>query len=113
MVLLPRLAQFEIYLASNPNASLDASLYSKKTLKAMDQARRGMAARGEPPSRMASIATAYRHFRVSSSTPPDPPREDWADGPVRFLMTSDERRDWTRLIDPVSRSEYVTKFWAS
>jgi GWxTD domain-containing protein len=105
-------SQFETYLASNPGASLDASLYSKKALKAMDQARKSIAARGEPPSGIPSIATAYRDFRMSS-TVPDPPREDWADGPVKFLMTSDERRDWTRLPDPISRAEFVTKFWTS
>ena len=37
--------------------------------------------------------------------------EDWADGPVRHLMTAEERRTFTQMYNPVSRSEFVTAFW--
>ncbi len=34
-------------------------------------------------------------------------------GRVRFLMAAVEKTVWSGLSDPVSRSEFVTKFWAS
>jgi len=105
-------SQFEIYLSTNPNASLDTSLYSKKVVKALENARKEIAARGESIPGVPSLAASYRDFKPSPS-PPDPPREDWAEGSVRVLLTSDERRDWSRLSDPVSRSEFVTKFWTA
>src|SRR5215468_37394 len=96
-------SQFEIYLSTNPNASLDTSLYSKKVVKALENARKEIAARGESNPGIPSLAASYRDFKPSPSNP-DPPREDWAEGAVRVLLTSDERRDWSRLSDPVSRS---------
>jgi GWxTD domain-containing protein len=43
----------------------------------------------------------------------EPPNEDWNEGPVRVLLTGDEKRGWMSLSDPVSRSEFVTKFWTT
>ena len=106
-------SQFELYLATNPGASLDASVYSKKVVKALENARKGMTSRGEPVSGLPSLSASYRAFKVNPSALSDPPREDWTEGPVRFLLTPDEKRDWSRLSDPASRSEFVTKFWAS
>jgi len=40
-----------------------------------------------------------------------PSQNTWADGPVRFLLTADQRLDYTRLSDPASRSEFITEFW--
>jgi GWxTD domain-containing protein len=40
-------------------------------------------------------------------------REDWSDGPVRWLFTADEKRSWSSLGDPVSRSEFIASFWKS
>jgi GWxTD domain-containing protein len=37
--------------------------------------------------------------------------EDWAEGPVRCLLSPEERRAFSHLSNPVSRSEYVTAFW--
>ena len=95
-------AQFVEYLAANPNASLDRAMYSKTTT----------AGRGESPSGLPSLASAYREFRVTDVVA-EPPKENWAEGPVRVLLTADDKRDWAALSDPVSRSEFVTKFWAS
>ena len=103
--------QFEAFLAFQPNAALDPAVYSNKIITALENARRRLAAKKELPAQTGSLATAYRAF-------PSPRRdeqvslgEDWADGPVRFLMTPEERRAFTRLADTVSRSEYVTTFW--
>jgi GWxTD domain-containing protein len=103
--------QFQAFLAFQPNASLDPAVYSKKIIAALEGARRTLAAKKELPAQTGSLATAYRAF--------PPPRreeqvslgEDWANGPVRFLLTPQERRSFTRLADTISRSEYVTAFW--
>ncbi|HEU5248426.1 MAG TPA: GWxTD domain-containing protein [Thermoanaerobaculia bacterium] len=103
--------QFETFLAFQPNAALDPAVYSKKVVAALEDARHALAARKELPAQTGSLATAYRAF-------PNPRREEqvtlgeeWADGPIRFLMTADERQAYARLADTVSRSEYVTAFW--
>ena len=62
---------------------------------------------------MASIAASYASFRQTSPPAPESPNEDWVNGPVRVILTNDEKRDYSRLSDPVGRSEFVTKFWAS
>jgi GWxTD domain-containing protein len=105
-------AQFQRYLALVPNASMDASIYPKKAVAAFEEARKS-ASSSEPPSEIASIGQAYAKFRLTTPPPPETPGETWGDGPVKFLFTADEKRDWPRMTDPVSRSEFVTKFWAS
>jgi GWxTD domain-containing protein len=37
--------------------------------------------------------------------------ETWADGPVRHLLTAQERRDFEALSTAAARSEFVTAFW--
>ena len=37
--------------------------------------------------------------------------ETWADGPVRYLLTGQQKDDFERLSDPVSRSEFISEFW--
>ncbi|HKA36675.1 MAG TPA: GWxTD domain-containing protein [Thermoanaerobaculia bacterium] len=106
-------AQFESYLALNPNASVDRGMYSKKAVDAFEKARKTIASRGEPAGPSAgTLAAAYRDFQITDVVA-DPPKENWNEGPVRVLLTSDEKRDWNVLSDPVSRSEFVTKFWAA
>ncbi|HSD71374.1 MAG TPA: GWxTD domain-containing protein [Thermoanaerobaculia bacterium] len=103
--------QFEAFLAFQPNAALDPAVYSKKIINALEDARRTLAANKEQPARTGSLATAYRAFPKPRHEEQVSLGEDWADGPVRFLMTPDERHNFSRLSDPVSRSEYVTAFW--
>jgi GWxTD domain-containing protein len=105
-------AQFQTYLAANPNASLDRAMYSKKAVEALETARKTTARQGESPSGLPSLAAAYRDFRVTDAAAKESPSEKWADGPVRVLLTTEDKRDWAALSDAVSRSEYVTKFWA-
>jgi GWxTD domain-containing protein len=106
-------AQFETYLALNPNASVDRGMYSKKAVDAFDKARKTIASKGEPEGASAGTLTAaYRDFQITGAVS-DPPGERWIEGPVRVLLTNDDKRDWNVLSDPVSRSEFVTKFWAA
>src|SRR5207253_10095137 len=76
-----------------------------------DSPRRTLAAHTALPGSTGSLAMAYRSFPRPRRAAQSSLGEDWADGPVRFLMTSEERHNFSRLADPVSRSEYVTTFW--
>lgn len=103
--------QFEAFLAFQPNAALDPAVYSKKIINALEDARRTLAASKELPEQTGSLSTAYRAFPNPRHEEQVSLGEDWADGPVRFLMSPDERHAFIHLADPVSRSEYVTAFW--
>jgi GWxTD domain-containing protein len=104
-------AEFQVYLTFEPNAQLDPSQYPKSVVAALDEARRDLKAKKELPAEGGSIATSYRGFRHDPSEVGPELGEDWADGPVRFLLTAQERQNFTRLSDPVTRSEFVTAFW--
>jgi len=106
-------AQFQIFFTATPNASLDRAMYTKKTMDAFENARKTMARPEEPIPGMPSLASSYRDFRPTDSVLTDPPGERWPDGPVKVLLTSDEKRQWGGLMDPASRSEFITKFWAA
>jgi len=102
---------FVVYLGTTPNASIDAAIYPKKAVAAFEEARKEIGGGGTTPAN--SISASYASFRQTSAPPPEPPNEEWANGPVRVLLTADEKRDFSRLSDPVGRSEFITKFWAS
>ena len=106
-------AQFQIYLTATPNASLDRAMYTKKTMDAFENARKKMVRTDEPAPGMPSLAASYRDFRPADGVVTDPPGERWADGPVKVLLTADDKRQWAGLMDASSRSEFITKFWAA
>jgi len=103
--------QFQAFLAFQPNAALDPAVYSKKVIAALEDARRALSAQKQLPAQTGSLAMGYRAFPKPRREEQITLGEDWADGPVRFLMTPEERHSFTRLADAVSRSEYVTTFW--
>ena len=103
--------QFTVFLVHQPNSALDPAVYSKKIISALEDARKTLAANKELPARTGSLATAYRAFPAPRHEEQVSLGEEWADGPARFLMTTEERHAFTRLADPISRSEYVTAFW--
>jgi GWxTD domain-containing protein len=104
-------ASFEKYLGFVPNASMDAAMYPKKAVAAFDEARKSLGSSAATESN--TIDGSYANFHPGPAASLETPNEAWGDGPVRFLMTADEKREWSRLSDPVSRSEFVTKFWAA
>jgi GWxTD domain-containing protein len=103
--------QFQAFLAFQPNAALDPAVYSKKVIAALEDARKGLAANKELPPQSGSLAIAYAAFPKPRHQEQVTLGEDWAEGPIRFLMTPEERLTFSRLSSPVSRSEYVTAFW--
>jgi GWxTD domain-containing protein len=103
--------QFQAFLAFQPNAALDPAVYSKKVIAALEGARRTLASNKETPAEGGSLSMAYRAFPAPRHAEQVSLGEDWADGPARFLLTTEEHHNFTRLSDPVSRSEFVTAFW--
>jgi GWxTD domain-containing protein len=106
-------ASFQAFLAEMPSASIDPSMYSKQAVAAFEQARRsGGEAAASPavPSGGPSLFQKYQEFRPPPNAA-DPPDARWADGPVHFIMTSDEKRTWAALTSDDERAEFVEKFW--
>jgi GWxTD domain-containing protein len=104
---------FEQFLAFAPHTQLDPSRYPRSVIAAFETARKS--AEGARPDQGAEggLAAAYVGFPRPEPSGGETPGEAWADGPVRFLLTADERRAFARLSDPVARSEFVTNFWKS
>ncbi len=103
-------ADFATFLGMQPNASIDPSLYSKKTVAAFEGARKSVA----PPSSVGtgapSIFNAYLEFKPPANIS-EQPNEKWADGPVQWIMTIDEKNAWSQLSSGGERTEFVEKFW--
>ena len=104
-------ASFEKYLGFVPNASMDAAMYPKKAVAAFEEAKKSLGSSTVKESN--TIDGSYAAFHSGPAAPQETPNEAWGDGPVKFLMTSDEKREWAKASDSVTRSEFVTKFWAA
>jgi GWxTD domain-containing protein len=107
----------ETYLTYQPNATLDPSLYPKRVIAALDDARKAVRAHGaapaapQAPAETGSFAAAYRAFKPDPTQQSEGADETWADGPARYLLTAEQRADYQRLSDVASRSTFVVEFW--
>jgi GWxTD domain-containing protein len=103
--------EFEIFLASSPDVSLDPAMYPKKIIAVLEETRRNLRRPQAHPREEGSFATAYRAFVPNSDQREPALGEDWAEGPVRWLLSVEGRRSFSQLPNPISRSEFVTSFW--
>ncbi len=101
-------ANFAIFLKYQPNAALDAGLYSKKVIAALEEARRALP-REERAE--ASVDAAYRTFVAPPTAAAAETGPEWWEGPVRYVLSPTERQDYERLSDAASRSAFVVDFW--
>lgn len=104
---------FEQFLAFAPNTQLDPSRYPRSVIAAFESARKSVERGGPEQAAEGGLAAAYAAFPRPELAGVETPGEEWADGPVRNLLTAEERRAFARLSDPVARSEFVTNFWKS
>ena len=65
----------------------------------------------QKPAETGTLAASYRAYQAPVEKGAEEAGEDWAEGPVRFLLTAEQKMDYERLSDPASRSEYITEFW--
>jgi GWxTD domain-containing protein len=103
---------FEDFLSYQPNARPDPALYPRSVIAALESAREssGRAARGaESPV----LAKTYSAFPRPEPGAAEESGEDWTEGPVRHLLTSQERSEFGHLLGPLARSEFVANFWRS
>jgi GWxTD domain-containing protein len=104
---------FQVFLAYRPESVLDPASYPKEVIHALEESRTLPAAK--PPKRTLterhSIAVAYKQAPNADERVEELLGEDWAEGPVRYLMTAEERRTFDRLSDPMSRGEFIAQFW--
>jgi GWxTD domain-containing protein len=101
---------FEVFLREHPNASVDPSMYSKKAVAAFAEARKSVAAPEPPRSGSPSLFNDYQEYKPPANIS-EPPSEKWAEGPVQWLMTADDKRAWGQLTSNGERAEFVEKFW--
>src|SRR5271169_168798 len=96
---------FEEFLSYQPDAKLDPAIYPRAVIATFESARqsRGLETR---PADGSSLAEAYRAFPRPEGGGSDKHGEDWVEGPVRHLLSSEEKRDFERLLDAVARSEF-------
>jgi GWxTD domain-containing protein len=106
-------AAFQEFLAYQPNAQLDPARYPAAVVAALDRARHSISRTPASDIGDASLAAAYAAFPRPGGADAENPTEDWLEGPVKFLLSTDEKREFSRLADPVSRSEFVATFWKS
>ena len=97
---------FAEFLRISPNASIDTAAYSKETVAAFEEARKVAAERAP------SLAAAYREFEPPADrSGRDEADKYWADGPVQWILTDEERAAWSRVTDPNARVDFVERFW--
>ena len=106
--------EFEVYLAASPNARLDPAVYPKRVIASFETVQKAAVRPGqEEQPKGPGIGSAYKAFKRPDSALHPPADEDWSEGPVRFLLTPSEEREFGSIQDPIARSEFITKFWAA
>ena len=70
--------------------------------------------RGRPPSSESdgrpAMFVAFQEFKLPPNSG-EPVNEKWGDGPVQWIMTSEEKRTWAGLASGGEWQEFVDKFW--
>ena len=103
-------ADFAMFLAMQPGASIDPGLYSKKAVAAFESARKAAAPPGAGAVGAPTMFSAFQEFKPPPNIS-EQANENWADGPVQWIMTSDEMTTWSELSSGGERAEFVEKFW--
>ena len=79
-------ASFATFLKLQPNATIDASVHSKKAVAAFE------AAQKQATERAPSLAEAYKEFPLPADMKDRYPSDRyWGEGPVRWIMTDSEK----------------------
>jgi GWxTD domain-containing protein len=103
---------FEIYLAHNPDASLDPAMHPRAVVAALEEARTALVRKTTAPAVAGgSLEDQFRAFRPTPGLSTPQRLDEWAEGPARHLLTAQQQEEFSRLGDPVSQAEYVSHFW--
>lgn len=103
---------FSEFVSRQPSASIDHAMYSKKAVAAFDAAQKKVAspldAREATGSN--SLFTAFQEFKMPPNSA-DPVNENWGNGPIKFIMTPEEKVTWSSLTSGGERTDFIEKFW--
>ena len=100
--------QFRSYLTFAPGARITGNAFPKKVVAAFDDAVKLMGKQNS--SQPGDIASVFARFQL-------PPQrrvvsnERWADGPVRYLLTPEEKEKWNSIGSTADRDAFVVEFW--
>ena len=107
-------ADFAIFLQEKPGSTIDNATYSKKTVAAFEAARKEVgfetASKGGASDGSSPFYQEFERFKAPPNMG-EKPDDRWADGPVKWIMTSEERAAWSGLTSGAERVEFVEKFW--
>ena len=104
-------SDFETFLVLQPRASMDPSMYSKKAQAAFDAARKSAGkSNGDDSEKQPAMFVAFQEFKMPPNAS-EPVGATWADGPVRWIMTDEERRNWDSLGSGSEWQDFVDLFW--
>jgi GWxTD domain-containing protein len=103
---------FSEFVSRQPNASIDRGMYSKKAVAAFEAAQKQVASPldAREATQSNSLFTAFQEFKMPPNSA-DPVNEQWADGPVKWIMTPEERVTWSSLTSGAERTDFIDKFW--
>jgi GWxTD domain-containing protein len=101
-------AEFALYIAANSDKGIDHGAYPKKVIAAFEEARR--AARPDPSEGSSPLGAAFREVPYPSAAL-QPPSPEWAQGPLRYLLSPEEIRTYSRIGGDLERAEFVARFW--
>ncbi len=105
-------AEFAKYLARVPNAHMDPAAYPKAVLEAFREAREATSAEA-PAAEDTALATDYARFHAEEPSGPEAfPDERWAEGPIRYFLTKEEKAAWKGLLSTAERVQFVAEFWS-
>ncbi len=105
-------ADFEAFLALQPNASMDPSMYSKKAIEAFRVAQKKAA----PPDSSTTSGPRCSSRSRNSGCRPIPESRSANCGPtvpIQWIMTEEEKRSWQSLAFADERLEFAERFWES
>jgi GWxTD domain-containing protein len=95
---------FISYLTLVPTAAIASPPFPKGTVDIFEAARKDAAGRSN------TIGVAYLTFAVPAgwSLPAD---AQWADSPVRYLLTPAQKKEYATITSPAERQAFVDAFW--
>ena len=101
--------QFTLFLSANPGARLAAGSFPKDVIRIFDETRLEIANRKEslPSGDLRSIYAAFEPSKPLAA------RVEWADSPVRYLLTAEQKEQWQALGTTADREAFIDEFWAA
>jgi GWxTD domain-containing protein len=85
-------------------------MYSKRAIAAFQAARKGAAPPPPAEPDEPSVFQAFQEFKLPRNSG-EQVTAVWADGPIRWIMTPEEKRRWNDLAFGADLQEFVADFW--